>query len=163
MNAEPGEQNMIVTRVFDAAVERVWRAWIDSGLVMRWWGPAGFTSPVARMDFRVGGTSLVCMQAPEEFGGQDLFNTWTYEKIVPMERIEFIQHFSDKDGNPIAPAEAGLPPEIPFAVRHEIAFKALGEGRTELIVTEYGYPSEEIAEVSRSGMVECLDKMAEIL
>lgn len=56
-----------------------------------------FTSPLAKMDFREGGVSLVCMRAPKEFGGFDMYNTWTYTKIVPHERIEFTLNFSDKD------------------------------------------------------------------
>ena len=69
---------------------------------MQWWGPEGFTCPVAKMDFREGGTSLVCMRAPKEFGGQDMYNTWSYRKIVPLERIEYILNFTDKDGEKIA-------------------------------------------------------------
>jgi uncharacterized protein YndB with AHSA1/START domain len=65
---------------------------------MQWWGSNGFASPSAEIDFREGGTSLVCMRAPKELGGQDLFSTWTYKKIVPMELIEFIQNLADKDG-----------------------------------------------------------------
>ena len=57
---------MSITRIFDAPVERVWRAWSDGNQVMRWWGPAGFTSPGAAMEFREGGVSLVCMRAPAE-------------------------------------------------------------------------------------------------
>jgi hypothetical protein len=53
-----------------------------------------------------------------------------------------------------------LPPEIPFEVRHVITFKALSDKKTELTVSEYGYPSEQIVEISRNGMNECLDKMA---
>jgi len=160
MSAEPMKYNMVLTRVFDTSVEQVWKAWSESGQVMRWWGPNGFTAPVARMDFREGGTSLVCMRAPKEFGGLDLYNTWTYQKIVPMLQIEFIQHFVDQDGNKIAPTEVNLPPEIPFEVRHVITFKALSDKKTELTVSEYGYPSEQIVEISRTGMNECLDKMA---
>jgi uncharacterized protein YndB with AHSA1/START domain len=163
MSAEPEKYNMVVTRVFDASVEHVWKAWSDSELVMRWWGPSGFTAPIARMNFREGGTSLVCMRAPKEFGGQDLYNTWTYQKIVPTQEIEFIQNFADKEGYKVAPAELGLPSEIPFEVRHVITFKALGEKMTELTVTEFGYPSEQIVEISRMGMNQCLDKMAAIL
>jgi hypothetical protein len=36
------------------------------------------------------------MRAPQEFGGQDMYTTWSYQKIVPMERIEYILNFSDK-------------------------------------------------------------------
>jgi uncharacterized protein YndB with AHSA1/START domain len=103
-------RNLVVRRVFDAPLAQVWNVWTDPEDVMRWWGPTGFTSPMARIDFRQGGTSLVCMRAPKEFGGQDLYNTWTYTKIVPQESFEYILRFSDKDGNPIDPASHGLPP-----------------------------------------------------
>jgi len=160
MSTEPTKRNVVVTRVFDAPVKQVWRAWSDSDQVMRWWGPTGFTSPSAEMDFREGGTSLVCMRAPKEFGGQDMYNTWTYRKIVPMERIEFIQNFADKDGNKVDPAKMGIPPGVPHEVRHVITFKALGDNRTEMTVTEYGYTSDQAHDISKAGMEQCLDKMA---
>ena len=95
--------DMVITRTFDAPVEAVWRAWHDPERVMQWWGPAGFTSPSAEMDFREGGRSLVCMRAPKEFGGGDYYNTWTYSRIVPMERIEFVSHLTSTATWSIAP------------------------------------------------------------
>jgi uncharacterized protein YndB with AHSA1/START domain len=153
------KKDLIVTRFFDAPLEQVWKAWSDPEYVMQWWGPTGFTAPVARIDFREGGTSLVCMRSPER---QDLYNTWTYRKIVPMERIEFVQRFSDKDGKTVELAEMGLPPDIPREVPHVVTFEARGDGRTEMIVTEYGYTSDQIVDISRAGMEQCLDKMAAI-
>lgn len=155
--------DVVVTRVLNASVERVWQAWSDSEYVMRWWGPAGFTAPLAQMDFREGGTSLVCMRAPEEFGGQDMYNTWTYREIVPPQRIEFILNFSDKDGRTLDPAEAGIPPGVPKDVRHVVTFNAAGHDKTELNVTEYGYTSDQARDVSKVGMEQCLDKMAAIV
>jgi uncharacterized protein YndB with AHSA1/START domain len=152
--------DVVVTRVFDAPVEQVWKAWSESEQVMRWWGPTGFTSPMVKMDFRVGGKSLVCMRAPKEFGGQDMFNTWTYQKIAPFERIEFILNFSDKDGNKLNPAKMGLPPGIPEDVPHVITFRKLDDNKTEMTVTEYGYASPETVNISKSGLEQCLDKMA---
>jgi uncharacterized protein YndB with AHSA1/START domain len=151
--------DLAVTRLFDAPVESVWKAWSDPNQVMRWWGPHGFTSPLARIDFRVGGTSLVCMRAPKEYGGQDMYNTWTYRKIEPLKRIEFILNFADQDGRKLDPATMGLPPGIPQDVPHVVTFKVVGN-RTEMTVSEYGYASNEAANVSRSGLEECLDKMA---
>jgi uncharacterized protein YndB with AHSA1/START domain len=152
--------NVVVTRSFDAPLERVWQAWSESDYVKQWWGPTGFTCPLAEMDFREGGTSLVCMRAPKEYGGGDMYNTWTYQRIVPMEKIEFIQHFTDKDGKKLEPATLGLPPGIPESVRHVITFKTLDDDATEMTVTEYGYANEQVVEVSRMGMEQCLDKMA---
>jgi uncharacterized protein YndB with AHSA1/START domain len=154
------KKDLVVTRVFDAPVAQVWNAWTDSEQVMRWWGPLGFTSPLARMDVREGGTSLVCMRASKEFGGQDYYNTWTYRRIVPMQMLEFVNNFANKDGKRITPAEAGLPPAIPQDVRHVITFKAVGDNKTEMTITEFGYTSDEIYDLSKAGLEQCLDKMA---
>jgi uncharacterized protein YndB with AHSA1/START domain len=112
------------------------------------------------MDFREGGTSLVCMRAPKEFGGQDLYNTWTYLKIVPMERIEYMLEFADQDGKVIDPVTVGLPAEMPRKVRNLVTFKELGNGKTELTVTEYDWTVGQMMEMSKMGMEQCLDKMA---
>jgi uncharacterized protein YndB with AHSA1/START domain len=156
-------KSLSVTRTFDAPVASVWKHWSDSDKVMKWWGPKGFTSPLAKMDFREGGVSLVCMRAPKEFGGFDMYNTWTYKKIVPHERIEFVLNFSDKDGNKLDPAKMGLPPGIPQDVPHVITFKALGDKKTEMTVSEYGYTTDQAVETSKAGLEQCLDKMAESL
>jgi uncharacterized protein YndB with AHSA1/START domain len=154
--------DVFATRTFDAQVEQVWKAWSIPEYVMRWWGPVGFTSPSAEMNFREGGVSLVCMRAPEEFGGQDMYNTWTYTKIVPLQRIEFFLNFADKDGNRLDPAMLGLPPGIPKEVRHVVTFKPLDDHRTEMTITEYGHTTDQAHDTSKAGLEECLDKMAAI-
>ena len=102
--AQESTRQVTITRVFNAPVAPVWQAWSDEERVREWWGPTGFTSPLAKMDFREGGISLVCMRAPQEMGGQDMYNTRTYRKIVPHERIEFILHFSDRNGTRLDPS-----------------------------------------------------------
>jgi uncharacterized protein YndB with AHSA1/START domain len=154
------KRTLVVTRDFDAPVALAWRAWTDSDLVKQWWGPTGFTGPVAKMDFRVGGKSVVCMRAPKEFGGRDMYNTWTYTRIVPQDTMEFVLHFSDADGNRIEPAALGLPPGMPAEVHHIITVAALGNGKTRMTISEDGYESDQIIELSKAGLEQCLDKMA---
>lgn len=60
------------SRSFPVPVERAYAAWTEPDLVRQWWGPAGFTCPVARMDVREGGVSLLAMRAPVEYGGADM-------------------------------------------------------------------------------------------
>ena len=163
MSTESQKEALVISRVFDAPVEQVWNAWIEPEQVMQWWGPTGFTSPSAEMDFREGGVSLVCMRAPQELGGQDAYNTWTYTSIVPHESFAFVSRFSDENGVTIDPSEAGLPPDMPDEVRTLVTFRDLGEGRTEVTVTEYDWPVGQMRELSRLGMEQCLDKMAAML
>ena len=153
--------DVVVTRVFDAPVDRVWDAWRDPERVKRWWGPTGFTCPVARMDFREGGTSLVCMRAPAEYGGMDIYSTWTYTTIVPHERFEYVFRFADQDGGTITPAEAGIPGGVPEDGRHEVHFRQLPGGLTEMTMIEHGYTTAEARDMSRAGLEQTLDKLAE--
>jgi uncharacterized protein YndB with AHSA1/START domain len=152
--------DLLVNRVLDAPVKEAWQAWSDPEYVMRWWSPTGFTSPSAEMDFRVGGASLVCMRAPAEYGGQDMYHTWTYTRIDLHERIEFVSNFADKDGTRLDPEAMGVPPGVPRDVPHVIVFKATDDNETEMTVTEYGYTIEQARDLSRAGMEQCLGKMA---
>lgn len=67
---ETKTRDLVFNRIFDATPEQVWKAWTDPAHVMRWWGPDHFSCPSAVIDLREGGTSIVCMRAPKEFGGQ---------------------------------------------------------------------------------------------
>jgi hypothetical protein len=53
----------------------------------------------------------------------------------------------------------GLPPQIPRDVPHVVTFKAKGDDKTEMSVTEYGYTSDQIVDLARAGLEQCLDKM----
>lgn len=148
-----------VSRELNAPPEAAWRAWIDPDQVRQWWGPTGFTCPRADVDFRVGGTTVVTMQAPEEYGGFQMSNRWTYTAIEEPSRIEFVSTFADSDGNVIEPAAAGIPPGVPAEVPHLVEFEALPGNRTRVTVTEYGYTSEDARSMSESGQDQVMDKM----
>lgn len=153
-------KDLVVTRTFDAPVAEVWKYWVNPEDVKKWWGPIGFTAPLAKMDFREGGTSLVCMSSAE-FG--DFYSTWAYQKIVPMKRIEYIHNLADKDGNKADPVKLGLPADFPQDQRHIVTFKAVGNNKTEMTLMEYGYTSDQMFDLSKTGLGQCLDKMAKAL
>ena len=69
---------------------------------MQWWGPKGFTAPVCKMDFRVGGKFLCCMRSPD---GQECWNAGEYHEIVPHEKIVSSMYFSDSEGNKVEPEQ----------------------------------------------------------
>jgi uncharacterized protein YndB with AHSA1/START domain len=53
--AEPGKQEIVITRVFDAPRELVFRTSMDPNLIPKWWGPKSLTTTVDKMDVRPGG------------------------------------------------------------------------------------------------------------
>jgi uncharacterized protein YndB with AHSA1/START domain len=155
------EKKLEVTRIFNAPVEEVWKVWTEPEYVTQWWGPDKFTCPFAKIDFKEGSTSLVCMQAPGEFGGQVHYNTWNYTKIVPLQRIEFIMNLADKDGNRKKPREVGMPDDFPEDVRTVVTFNALNPNETEMTVTEYA-DFGQMTHFARLGLEQSLDKARSI-
>ncbi len=149
-------ERMVITRVFDAPRELVWKAWTDPKYAMQWWGPKGFSTPVCKMDFRVGGKFLICMRSPE---GQEFWNAGEYHEIVPQEKIVSSMYFSDPDGNKVEPEHYGLEHQaIPDA--YDVAlFEDLGNGKTRL--TFIG--NETMEEATRSGQVEGWNQILEKL
>jgi uncharacterized protein YndB with AHSA1/START domain len=158
--AEAGKQDLVLTRVFDAPLEAVWKAWTEPEQVMKWWGPTGFTSPSCQIDFREGGKFIFHMRAPKEMNNADFYTSGTYNKIVPAEFIEFTQGLSDKDGNKIDPTTLGMPADFPKEIPSLLAFKRIAENKTELTAIEYGWTLGQMREMSEQGLSQCLDKLA---
>ena len=159
---DASNKKLKIERAFDAPVETVWKAWTQSDLLDQWWAPRPWKANTKSMDFREGGTTLVCMRAPKEWGGMDMYNTWSYTRIVTNEYIEYVFDWADKDGNRIDPTSIGMEADMPRAMRHTVTFKDLGNGKTEMTISEFGYPSDELVELSKAGLSQCLDKMAQI-
>jgi uncharacterized protein YndB with AHSA1/START domain len=153
-------ERMVVTRVFDAPRELVWKAWTEPEYVMQWWGPKGFTSPVCEMDFRVGGKALCCMRSPD---GQEFWNGIEYHEIVPPEKIVSSMYFADSKGNKVEAEAYGMEHEAIEGAYDVTLFEDLGNGRTKL--TFIG--NEPMESAKNSGQMEgwnqILDKIAEVV
>jgi uncharacterized protein YndB with AHSA1/START domain len=150
--------DVVVTRTFDAPIERVFKAFTTNEDVTRWWGPTGFTAPVVRMDVRTGGASIVCMRSPD---GHDIFMRWDYTLVEAPNRLEYTQNLCDPDGNLIDPAAIGMPPDFPRDVATVVALTSVGD-KTELVMTEHTTTSPMMMEMSKLGLEQCMDKMAAI-
>jgi uncharacterized protein YndB with AHSA1/START domain len=153
-------ERMVITRLFNAPRELVWKAWTNPQYVMQWWGPKGFTAPVCKMDFRVGGKYLVCMKSPD---GQEFWNGGEYYEIVLNEKIVYTMYFADAQGNKVEAATYGIEHEAIDEEPDVITFEDLGNGQTK--VTLVG--NETMENATKSGQVEgwnqILDKIAAVV
>ena len=71
---------LVVSRLFPAPRELVFRAWSSADHLRHWFCPAGFSVPEAKVEFRVGGAFNICMCSPE---GQRHWTKGRYAEIVP--------------------------------------------------------------------------------
>jgi uncharacterized protein YndB with AHSA1/START domain len=151
---------MVVTRIIDAPREIVWKAYTQPEYVQQWWGPKGFTSPLCRSDFRVGGSFLYCMRSPD---GQEGWTGGQFHEIVPHEKIVYSMYFADADGNRVDPADIGIEHEAIDGVYDEVRFEDLGDGRTK--ITLIGNETMETARANGQleGTEQILDKLAAVV
>src|SRR5882724_8034473 len=83
---KPSKQEVLITRVFDAPRELVFKAWTDPEHLMRWYAPRGCTTHFLKLDFHQGGTFHSCIRIPE---GHECWCKGVYREIVVPEMIVF--------------------------------------------------------------------------
>ncbi len=150
---------MVFTRTFHAKRERVWEAWTDPEILKMWWGPKGFTTPVYRLDLRVGGDYFSCMRSPD---GKDYCSTGVFKEVVPLDRLVLTDSFADADGNVVPASHYGMPGEWPMETLVTVEFKEDGE-ITEIRMVSSGSPEGMASEMARAGWNESFDKLEEYL
>ena len=92
------EHELVLTRIFDAPRELLFKVWTDPKHVAQWWGPHGFTNPVCELDLRPGGAMLIHMRGPD---GVLYPMTGVYQEVVEPERLVFMSAMLDDKGNPM--------------------------------------------------------------
>ena len=153
---EPGEPEMVITRVLSAPRDLVFKAWTEPERLMRWWAPKGCTTPFCKVDLRVGGAFHYCMRMPE---GQDIWGIGVYREIVEPERIVFTDAFANAEGNPVPPAHYGMSASHPAETLVTVTF-AEHEGRTKLTLRHSILESVEERGGTQQGWTEMFDQLA---
>lgn len=159
-----GQKNaLIITRIFDAPREFVWKAWTEPEQVMRWWGPKIFTSPSCKIDFRVGGKYLFCMRSESgpEVWQNGIWSTGVYKEIAPMEKIIFTDCFADEHGNVVPSTHYGME-GFPLELEVTLTFEEVEGGKTKMTLQHTGLPAQ-IKKECRTGWNESFDKLDKVL
>lgn len=94
--AEPGRQDLVVRRTFDAPVDLVYAAYTDPARVPAWWGGSRFDTRVDEMDVRRGGSWRFV--TTNRTDGTEYAFRGVYHDVVPRERI--VATFELEQGGP---------------------------------------------------------------
>jgi len=144
---EPADRVLVITRVFDAPRELVFKAWTEPAHMAQWFGPRGFTSKVLKHDLRAGGAYRVHMVGPDG----DHWSQGVYREVVPPERLAMTFGWGDANGNRTRP-ETTL----------TLLFEDVG-GKTRLTLHNAVFESVTARDLHEGGWSTSLDCLAEYL
>jgi uncharacterized protein YndB with AHSA1/START domain len=94
--AEPGKQEIVMTRVFDAPRALVFRAYTEPALIAKWWGPRRFSTTIETMEAKAGGSWRFVHR--DTHGAEYAFHG-VYHDVVAPERIVQTFEFEGEPGH----------------------------------------------------------------
>lgn len=120
--------DFVISRVFDAPRELVWKCFADPERMKHWWGPKGFKVIASKMDLRPGGTYHYGMKAPN---GSEMWGKFVFREIAAPERMVFVNSFSDEAGGT---TRHPMHMTWPLEMLSSFTFEELPGGKTKFTV-----------------------------
>ena len=143
----PTDEEILITREFDAPPHLVYRAYTTPELVRRWWSGRRGTMAVVEIDLRVGGRWRYVMA---EDGGFEVAFHGEFRELVPDERIVTTEVYE------------GAPPSDGDDVLNVVTFDAV-DGGTRLSILVQA-PNREVRDIIvGSGMETGMQEQMEVL
>lgn len=125
-------QQVCITRLFDAPREFVFQAWSDAAHLVRWFAPNGCSITFKKLEFRTGGTFHSCIRTPD---GYECWCVGEYREIIAPEKLVYTMAIADAAGNRVSAADRGMDPAWPEETVLTVTFKDV-DGRTELTLRQ---------------------------
>ena len=94
----PATNELVITRIFDAPRELVFKAWTDKAQAIYWMGPREYPVVYFEQDLRPGGMWRARLHPVA--GGDDLWQGGVCREVVPPERFVFTFAWDSKSGLP---------------------------------------------------------------
>lgn len=158
--SEDREQRVLITRIFDAPRESVWKAWTECDRLTQWWGPKDFTTPLCKINLRPGGQFQNCMRSPE---GRNYCGKGTYREVIPLDRIVYTDSFADEQGNIVPATHYGMSADYPLEMPVTVTFEEI-QGKTRFTLQHaLGHVPASERDLCEQGWNESLDKLNEYL
>ena len=141
MDTRSSQDAVVIEHRFDAPVGLIWQMWTDPDHFRAWYGPEGASIPTAKMDVRVGGSRLVCMEVKTPNGPMQMWFTGEYLEVVENQRLVYTESMSDENGSVKSAADMGMPEGHPTTTEVRVELDAVGAG-TRMVLTHTGIPQD---------------------
>lgn len=148
LSINPETLEIVMSQVFDAPRELVFKCYTDPELFVKWWGPREYTTTVVKMDVRPGGEWRMVQHNP---AGEEFAFHGEHREVVPPERIVATFEFEGVPGHVV----------LQTAVFEDV------DGKTRLTNTSLFASLEDLEGMVQSGMEwgarESWDRLAELV
>jgi len=81
------ERTLVITRMFDAPREMVFKMWTDPNHLIHWMGPIEYPAMKVDNDFHIGGKWRIGLRAAD--GSEDLWQSGVYREIDEPKKLAF--------------------------------------------------------------------------
>jgi PhnB protein len=88
-------KKIIINRIFEARLEKVWDYWTRPEFLDQWWAPKPWKAETKKLDFRVDGDWLYAMIGPDKV---KVWSKSTYTAIDKHKSFEGDDMFTDESG-----------------------------------------------------------------
>ena len=149
------QEELVMTRVFDAPRERVFDILTKPEHLQKWWGPKGVSHPIVELDGRVGGQFFLVQRGGD---GAMHYEVGVVREITPPSRFVFAFHFADEKRRRVPLSWAGVPDGWEGEIVHEVTLAAEGT-RTRVTIRLTGFPSSKWGEMAKYGLAESFDRL----
>lgn len=155
------KKTLIIKRHFTAPRAKVWAAFTEKEIFVKWYAPEGWATSVKTFNFEVGGETLYGMTCEDknqgEWYGQTEWGKFVYTSIAAQDSYSFTNYFVDQDGN----NQEGMPVSQTVMVFTE-------DGDTTSVVGTDVYESPQALQLvlemgASEGIKEAWDQLATML
>jgi len=145
---EREKHDVVITQLFDAPCDLVWKAYTDPGLIPQWWGPRNLSTTVETMDVKKRGKWRFVQKDSD--GKEYAFNG-VYKEIIPKKELIYTFEYEAMPGHEIL---------------ETITFDEI-KGKTKLTDKSLFKTDEDLDGMVKSGMeegaTESMERFAELL
>jgi uncharacterized protein YndB with AHSA1/START domain len=142
---EPAERELVITRVFDAPRDLVFKAWTDARHAKSWWGPRDYPATHLEMDVRPGGVWRGRLRSTND--GKELGLGGVFREVVAPERVVFTFAWEEE-------GERGLETLVTVTFAEQ-------DGKTRMTFRQTPFQSIEERDGHRGGWSSSFDRLEE--
>jgi len=142
---ELAERELVITRIFDAPRELVFKVWTDPSHAKNWFGPRDYPATRLEMDVRPGGAWRGCLRSTES--GEELRLGGVFREVAPPERVVFTFAWEEE-------GERGLETLVTLTFAEQ-------DGKTRMTFRQAPFQSLEERNGHQGGWTSSFDRLEE--